>query len=37
MRTIENFTLIDQAEDSWSLAEARKRGAVVLVLYRGDW
>ncbi len=29
--------LTDQAGQPWLLGEARRRGAVVLVFYRGDW
>jgi peroxiredoxin len=31
-----DFTLTDQAGQSWNLAEHRD-GAVVLCFYRGDW
>lgn len=32
-----DFTLPDQSGTPWSSAEARGRGALVLVLFRGDW
>jgi peroxiredoxin len=35
--SVPDFTLTDQAGEPWTLAEARRQGAVVLVLYRGDW
>jgi peroxiredoxin len=31
------FTLPDQSGAPWSSAEALERGALVVVLYRGDW
>lgn len=37
MTRVDDITLTDQADQPWSLADARARGAVVLVLYRGDW
>ncbi len=35
--SMRDFTVVDQAGNAWSLANALKDGAVVLVLYRGDW
>ncbi len=32
-----DFELVDQAGDIWRLRDALRRGAVVLVFYRGDW
>jgi hypothetical protein len=29
--------LVDQADHAWHLADALAIGAVVLVMYRGDW
>jgi hypothetical protein len=29
--------LIDQNGGAWRLADALRRGAIVLVFYRGDW
>lgn len=37
MTNVPDFTLTDQAGNPWKLADARARGAVVLVFYRGDW
>ncbi len=36
-QAMRDFTLIDQAERGWRLADALGQGAVVLVFYRGDW
>ena len=33
---MENFEVTDQAGRTWRLADALKKGAVVLVFYRGD-
>lgn len=32
-----DIDLTDQGGQRWRLSEARERGAVVLVFYRGDW
>ena len=32
-----DIDLTDQRGQRWRLSEARERGAVVLVFYRGDW
>jgi len=34
---MQDLELTDQAERAWRLADELKRGAVVLVFYRGDW
>jgi hypothetical protein len=31
------FVLPDQSGTPWSSTEALERGALVIVLYRGDW
>jgi peroxiredoxin len=32
-----DLTLTDQNGQAWRLSDALRRGAVVLVFYRGDW
>jgi len=34
---VHDFELTDQAGQPWRRGEALRRGAVVLVFYRGDW
>ena len=34
---MQDFTLTDQDEQTWRLADTLTESAVVLVFYRGDW